>query len=304
MRRTWTVVLAGVLLTAPLAWGAPKPGPAEDKRPVAELLKAMDTDVAFERDAAARALGARGKAVLPKLLAALKARSRHLRRGATTALAQMGTDAASAAGPLVKALTDKEPWVRAGAAAALVKTGKLADEHVKALAAAAGDPDPWVREVVMSVIKGATNDKAVLLKAACDAISIPHSSWGICRHSMGIITAHGASNKALVVPTLLKLLSDPPEGMWDGGPGAVTLLVKMGEVEKTVAVLTKVVVSDSDNETARRAADRLAQIGPDAKAALPVLRKRAKTEKRDRTQVSLARAIAILEGKDDPNKKK
>ena len=290
MRRTWTAVVAGVLLVAPFGWGAPKAGPAEDKRSVAELLKAMATDITFERDAAARALGSRGKAVLPKLLDALSSRNPHLRRGATTALA--------------KALTDKEAWVRAGAAAALVKTGKLADEHVKALAAAAGDSDPWVREVVMSVIKGATDDKAVLLKAACDAISIPHSSWGICRHSMGIITAHGASNKALVVPTLLKLLADPPEGMWDGGTGAVTLLVRMGEVEKTVAVLTRVLVNDTDNETARRAADRLAQIGPDAKAALPALRKRAETEKRDRTQKSLARAIAILEGKDDPNKKK
>ncbi len=304
MRRTWTAVVAGVLLVAPFGWGAPKAGPAEDKRSVAELLKAMATDITFERDAAARALGSRGKAVLPKLLDALSSRNPHLRRGATTALAQMGTDAAEAAGPLAKALTDKEAWVRAGAAAALVKTGKLADEHVKALAAAAGDSDPWVREVVMSVIKGATDDKAVLLKAACDAISIPHSSWGICRHSMGIITAHGASNKALVVPTLLKLLADPPEGMWDGGTGAVTLLVRMGEVEKTVAVLTRVLVNDTDNETARRAADRLAQIGPDAKAALPALRKRAETEKRDRTQKSLARAIAILEGKDDPNKKK
>ena len=302
MRKVWAVLLAGTLAAAPA--GAGKKPPPEDTRSVPELLAAMKSDIAFERDDAARALAAKGKEVLPKVLKALTDKSTNLRRGATDALAAMGSDANSVAPRLVAVLKDKDPWVRAGAARALGSMGELPAGPAKALAAAGGDSDPWVREVTLSVLARATKDEALLIDAACRAIEVPHSSWGICRHAMGILRKHGKADPKRVAPALLKLLADPPQGMWDGGPAAVDLLVEMGKAKQTTAVLIKV-LRHPDIRTVDRAAARLAQIGTDAKDALPVLRKMAaKGISDERAKKSVDRAIAILEGKADPNQKK
>lgn len=303
MQNVWLVVWAGALAAASPARGAGK-APAEDKRSVGQLLQVMKSGVPFERADAAKALAAKGKDVLPAIIKALGDASPNLRRGATEALAAMGADARDAAPRLVRALKDRDAWVRAGAARALGSMGELPPARAKALAAAARDPDPWVREVTMSVLRNATKDEDLLVKAACGAIAMPHSSWGICRHAMGVLKQHGASHKKVVVPALLKMLSDPPQGMWDGGPAAVDLLIRMAEAKKAVPVLIKV-LRHPDIRTADRAAGRLAQIGPDAADALPALRKMAaKGIADERAKKAVRRAIAILEGKEDPNAKK
>ena len=303
MRTAWMTVLACALAGAMPARAAKKP-PAEDTRSVKQLLTAMRSEVTFEREDAAKALAAKGKEVLPTILKALKDKSVHLRRGATDALAAMGADANTAAPQLAEVLKDKDAWVRAGAAKALGGMGELPAKQAKALAAAAGDADPWVREVTMSVIRNATKDKALLVKAACDAIGKPHTSWGICRHALGVLKQHGPDEPKRVTAAVLKMLSDPPQGMWDGGAGAVELLMKMGTAKQAVGVLTRL-LGHADIRTADRAAGRLAQIGPDAKAALPALRKMsAKGISDERAKKAVTRAIAILEGKPDPNAKK
>ncbi len=303
MRTLWMVVLVGVLLAAPLAWAAPKPqSPPADTRSVGELLKAIESPVPFVQAKAAAALGPKGKAVLPKVLKALVSKNAHARRGATVTLAAMGAAAKEAAPKLVKALKDKEPWVRAGAATALAKMGPLPADQAKVLAAAASDPDPWVREITMSSISGGVKDKALLLKAACESISIPHSGWGICRHALNIIKQHYAVDKKMTTAALLKVLADPPQGMWDGGPAAVGLLIKMGQADKAVPVLIKV-LGGKDPSTVGRAADRLGQIGAPAKSALPALRKLTNPKLNTRITGPVVKAIAILEGKPAPKKK-
>lgn len=303
MRTAWTTVLA-IALAGVQAAGAAKGAPPEDTRTVQQLLAAMGTDVAFEREDAAKALAAKGKEVLPAILKALMDKNVHLRRGATDALAAMGADANSAAPQAANALRDKDAWVRAGAARALGQMGELPDKQAKALAAAAGDADPWVREVTLSVLRNATKDKALLVKAACEAIRIPHTSWGICRHAMGVLRQHGPSDPKRVTAALLKMLSDPPQGMWDGGSAAVELLMKMGTAKQAVPVLVRL-LGHPDIRTADRAAQRLAQIGPDANDALPALRKMAaKGITDERAKKAVTRAIALLEGKPDPYAKK
>ena len=251
---------------------APAPGTTADSRSPKQLLEAFAAELPDERLAAAKAMAAKGPEIVPKLTAALAHKDWRVRRSATDALAELKADAKPAVPALARALEDKDPWVRAGAAAALGRIGADAKAAAPALAKAAAEPDLWVRTCALeSLARGTvTDDKELLLRAALGAMAIRESGWAAKRFAMNILNRHGKQHKP-AVPVLLRLLEDPPQGMWDGTPKVVEMLVAMGAKDKVVPLLVKMLDPDLRGEP-RRAASMLASLGKDAAPALPALR--------------------------------
>ena len=270
MRRLLISGLAGALLASAGAQAARKYDPAEDKRPVNELYKAMADELPDVRLRAARALGAKGPKVMPVLTKALKNKDWRLRRSATDALAQMGPDASSAVPALAEALKDTDAWVRDGAASALGKTGKDVPAAARALARAVTDKDPWVRESAMSALRSVTQDKDILLPAAVAAIKVRHSGWNVRRHAMGVLSRFGEGYEP-AIPALLDMLEHPSEGMWDCTASGVDVLVKLAAEEKAIPILLKM-LKEKRRGARRSAAAMLGKMGAKAQPAVAALK--------------------------------
>ncbi|NQT87553.1 HEAT repeat domain-containing protein [bacterium] len=250
------------------------PSVAADKAPrsTEQLLAAFGDALPGVRLAAAKELAGQGAAVAPKLLVALKDKDWRVRRSATDALAELKADAKPAVPALMGALTDENLWVRAGAADALGKIGEDATAAIPALVKAAGDQDVWVRRSAMEALArgGITKDKAVLLKAALNVMAAPDTGWAAKRFAMGVLQRDGKQYKD-AIPVYVKILDNPPEGMWDGTPAVVELLTGMGAADKAVAPLIKM-LDPTRRHIPRKAADALAKLGPVAKPAIPALK--------------------------------
>jgi len=137
---------------------------------------------------------------------------------------------------------------------------------------AAGDQDVWVRRSAMEALArgGITKDKEILLKAALNVMAAPDTGWAAKRFAMGVLQRDGKQYKE-AIPVYVKILDNPPEGMWDGTPAVVELLTGMGAADKAVAPLIKM-LDPTRRHIPRKAADALAKLGPVAKPAIPALK--------------------------------
>jgi HEAT repeat protein len=276
MRRLLIPGLTGALLASACARAAEKYDPAEDKRPVNELYKAMADELPDVRLRAARALGAKGPKVLPVLTKALKDKDWRLRRSATDGLAEMGGDANSAVAALAEALKDGDAWVRDGAASALAKVGKDVPAAARALAGAVTDRDPWVRESAMSALPRVTQDRDILLPAAVAAIKVRHSGWNVRRHAVGVLGRFG-KGYGPAIGALLDMLEHPSEGMWDCTTSGVDVLTKLGAEEKAIPILLKM-LKEKRRGSRRVAAAILGKMGAKAKPAVEALKEIAEKD--------------------------
>ena len=283
----------GILpLLAVLASGA-----AAGERSATELLRAFRAELPGERLEAAREMAKKGPEAVPKLIEALRHSDWRVRRSATDALAELKADAKPALSALIKALKDEDTWVRAGAAVALGRIGQEAKDAAPALAEAAADGDLWVRKCAMETLARGkvTTDKALLLRAALSVMAVRESGWAAKRFAMGVLTRHGKGHKP-AIPVLLRILEDPPEGMWDGTPGVVELLASMGAADKAVPHLIRLLKPER-RTVPRKAADALAKLGEAARPAIPALKILAEKSIDRGARDAAKKVLEKLEGK-------
>lgn len=291
MKRFVLAGLAGVLLASAGVSAAPKP--VVDDRSVEELVKAMGGELSYDRMMAAEALAAKGPGVTGVLIEALASKDRRVRRSATDGLAKLGEEAKAAVPALTKAMGDSDAWVRDGAAAALGAMKAEAAPAAKALAKACTDEDPWVRLNAIGALKSATQDKELLLSAAIGLLKIPATCWRSRGGALDVIAKHGKDHKP-AIPALLFVLESPSEGMWDCSAKAVELLVGMGAGKQAVPILIER-LKDTYRSGPRRAADKLALLGKDAKAAIPALKEIAEKAEDPRDREGAQKALEKIE---------
>jgi len=286
-------VLVAAALAAMTTLGCARAA-APDKS-VSQLVKELGAEIPDQRLDAAKALAKKGPEVAPALIKALKDKDWRVRRGATDALAALKEQAKDAVPALIEALKDKEPWVRDGAATALGRIGPDAEPAARPLVELLKDKDEWVRESAMTALPQVTKDKDILLQGAINAVMVPDTGWSVRRHAMGVFGRYAKDCKP-AVPALVYMLEHPGEGMWMSIDRVAEILAGVGEAEKAVSLLTRLLESD-DQGTRHRAATALGKLGKDAAAALPVLRTLAAQNDDERLRKAAAATVEQIEGK-------
>lgn len=292
MRHLIAAALLSVMVCGPACGAKPTP---PDPRSVGELTKAMGIGPTTLRLAAARALGQKGKQVVPLLIKTLGHKDWKMRRGATDALAQLGPAAAAAVGPLTKALADEDPWIRDGAACALGRIGPAAAPAAKAMVRALKGADDWIAESVMAALPSITKDKETLLAAALLVVEMPSSSYSAKRYAAGIVRRHGKGDKRVVGP-IVKQLSHRGEGMWRGADNQLmdALGTTGAAARPAVGALTKL-LGHRHKDVRAKAAETLGKIGKAAAAAVPALKAQAADDKDPAARTAAAKALTLIE---------
>jgi HEAT repeat protein len=240
-------------------------GPAA--REAAGPLLAMSgyADFVYLEPLVAAALGDMGSAVVPELQAALKDTSVERRRVATSALGNIGPDAADAIKGLTKALGDAEPAIRALAARALGNIGKGAKSALPRLADATADQEPQVRiRAAMAVwqVGGETRHVAVLVRCL-DEPSVA-AREAACR---ALATMGGEAKDA--AGALTKALADKEPTVRQA---ALIAVGNLGPAAKGAAGALLPLLNDADKTLRLHAAFALWQVTGEAKEPLGVLR--------------------------------
>jgi HEAT repeat protein len=222
------------------------------------LSEALKDEVREVRDAAIEALekiGTRGKDSVPPLIEALKSTQPLARLDAAEALGDIGVDAKSGVPALIKALEDEHNGVRWAAAIALGEIGSEAKAAVSALVKALGDEALEVRMRAAQAL-GKIGGKAAV-----------HPLTRLLKYDeLAAIHAHSA---------LAKITGKPQDH---------------------VPILIDLLKNKSKDISVRwNAAEALAEIGPDAKAAVPALTEALEDE--DLVQVYAHYALAKITGK-------
>jgi len=214
------------------------------------------------------------------------------RRQAAAALSAFGGDAVPA---LTKALTgDADPEVRLGAANALARMGPAARPAVPALAGAMKDRVPFVRRGVagaLGAIGAATPDAlGALMGALVDPDAAVNDN---AAHSLL------ALGPAAAAP-LAQALKDPDVGLRQMAVLTLSAGIRFGRFRPvgpdTVTALIAT-LGDSNPDIRDEAARALADLGPQAKDALPTLRQMAAGDPADSVRVVARRAIEKIEAR-------
>lgn len=172
------------------------------------------------------------------------------------AIGAFGFDATGAIGPLTSALSDPDPEVRAAAANSLAKTGIAPAATLQALTAALNDASESVRIQAALALKSGGSLAAPAVPQLAAALKDP--TLPVRLAATQALGAIGAKSE-LAVPALAAILADKGEGRF---------------MFRTVMIA-------------------LGQIGPGAKAALPVLQQIAAT----RPDSTAAETILLIEGR-------
>jgi len=255
--------------------------------PVDELIAHAGIPGANRRIYVAKALAAHGTGVLAKVAPLLKHADYKVRRTATLVLNELGPDAAPAVVELIRIVReDPFPWVRCGAADALAKIDRSDARIDTALAETGGShPHWWARRHAMAALLSRAKNKAMKVpkalthNAAVAALGkgdINHNVW--CR-AMPMLKMSGRANDPEMIPVLIGLLEIAPHGMFGAGLicDAEDILGGHGAKGKpAVPVLIHCLEKFALPGMRIHAADALANIGPEAKAALPALERMAK----------------------------
>jgi Protein of unknown function (DUF2961)/HEAT repeats/HEAT repeat len=172
------------------------------------------------------------------------------------ALGAFGPDAPGAIGPLTSALSDTDPEVRGAAASSLAKTGVPPAATLQALTAALGDASESVRIQAALALKSGGPSAAPAVPQLTAALQ--DQSLSVRLASAQALGAIGAKAEP-AVPALSAILADKGEGRF---------------MFRTVMIV-------------------LGQMGPAAKAALPVLQQIAAT----RPDSTAAETILLIQGR-------
>jgi len=223
-------------------------------------LKSPDEDRRKSSAAALAKLEGHGLPAMTALIAALKDDVPAVRAASAEALRNLREDARPAVAALIRALNDDEATVRANAAQALGWIGPGTEDAVPHLIKAMGDPDNRVRSNAARAFltKWADGERAIpsLLKALDDA----DPSFGVpinAGYALNEFAKQGRSQ--IVVEGLVEYLKHP------------------GSTGELIAIKT------------------LKDIGSDAKAALPALEERSKSDN-DKVRGAAIAAISNIGG--------
>jgi hypothetical protein len=259
--------------------------PATGETPVAERAKYMGHFDARVRLTASLSLLEEGKAAMPSIIEGLKSDDVRVIRSACDAIAgsfsmnglgrdssegPMSSDVAAEAVPhLLPLVKHEDMYVRAGALMALSKCGEAAADHLDQIVPAADDEDWWVRSGVAYVL---------------GSIAEPETG-------------------EFVESTVRNFLEEPSIYGKNRFREALTRMAKRGDgTDEIVEAL--VADSRSDNHfDASSALSALSGIGPNARAALPVLeaklddlRQRWEAEQDPGKKKQLEKSVAEWEG--------
>jgi HEAT repeat protein len=296
-------------------------GPPARAAAPALLQLAAYTEFSVLEPFVSTALSDMGDAVVPELRAALKEASFERRRVAAAALGGMGTKAEGAVQGLATALRDKEWTVRSLAAQALGNIGKGAKASLPRLYEAADDKETLVRiQAALAVwrIGGETKYVAMLSNALTDA-SIPVRQ-AACRalgamgadakDAAGALTRTLADNEAILRQWAAEALGNIGPAAKDSAAALRTALKDTDKPVRLSAAFALWQVTGAAKEAREalqaflsddgvlqtRAVDRLGDIGPAARAALPEL----VTMYREEDDEALHRTLAVAIKKIDP----
>ncbi|MGD0090911.1 MAG: HEAT repeat domain-containing protein [Planctomycetota bacterium] len=252
---------------------------------------------AKERENTQLALAARltqqlADSVIDKLLDDLAAPDAAVSGAAVKKLQELGLDAAS---ELVSALEDERPAVRKAAADILKAMGPQAKEVAGDLALLLDNNDKGTRRLAANLLENLGPDAA---EAAQDVMLYLENEDKSVRHAAAsILKKMGPAIKEMA-PDLADLLSNENKDVRALAQGVLANLGR--EALAVVAPLGEMLDAPDDNDadTRERAAAILGAIGPDAKGALEILKKRQKDK--DASQAvkdAITEAIKKIEAK-------
>jgi HEAT repeat protein len=245
-----------------------------------------DRDPAVRRLAAAALweLGPDARAAVDALTLALKDKDEEVRTNAAGALAALGHAARPAVPLLIQRLQDENWAARSNAAGALGAIGPDAREAVPALRKALGDPDGWV---VRSVIEALGSMGPAASEAVPDLARLveQHASTEAAR-ALGKM---GRGAKGAVSALTKRLDADDPRAhkgpdaeFWrqENGHARVAAALALWQADRQAKALPVLlgILEDKDKafggnlfHVRESAAEALGEVGPDAKAAVPLL---------------------------------
>lgn len=264
--RTPHVLAAAWLLMAMACAAGPAPAGAQERlhegRPLAEWTADLTDGDAAVRRRAASVLPAFGvEAVAPLGQAAVSDADPEVRLEAIKALGRLGSVAEPGVPALAKAMRDRIGFVRRGAAAAIGAVGAAPPEALDALMHGLVDPDP-----------------AVIDNAA-------HSLLALGAPAIGPLT---------------RALKDPDAGLRQMAVLALSAGIRFGKLRpigpETVTALIET-LSDTHSDIRDEAARALADLGAQAKDALPALRRMASSDPMDSVRLVAQRAIERIEAR-------
>jgi HEAT repeat protein len=259
------LVLAASFLVA--AWGSGTPsGDAQERlhqgRPLAEWTADLSNPDGLIRRRAAGAIVAFGADALPPLgKAAVSDADSEVRLEAIKGLARLGPVAGPAVPTLVQATRDRVAFVRRGAVSALGTVAMATPEVLEALIHALVDVDA-------AVIDNAAHSLLALGAPSIGPLTNSLKDTDVGLRQMAVLTLSGGIRFG-------KLRPIPDE--------TVTALIET--------------LGDTSSDIRDEAARALADLGPQAKGALPALRRMAASDPADAVRLVARRAIEQIESR-------
>jgi len=228
-------------------------------------------------------VGPASPASLPALVAALKSPKAELRAAACGALLSFGPRAEAAVPPLVEALGDPEPDVQYFACQTLGRIGKPA---VPALIRALHDAAPQTRKYAAATLAAITPGEPATIRALTPLLRDPSTEVRVSSiWAIGHFKENGKDTEQLT-PGLTACLADPSSEV---RCAAALSLVALGQGKQAVPQLVDA-LSSVEGANRIKAATALGRIGPDAKAAIPALKR---TQKDRNTWLSREATLAL-----------
>lgn len=267
--------------------------------PMSWNIRKLQKIDAKKRISAVQALAKIGKPAIPSLIKSLSHKKSDVRISASEALNKIGTLPPKAIPLILKFLRDKESEVRKNITEVLGKTGPLTTDVVPALIRAIGDSDSYVRasaaEALGKIGPEAPEVIPALMKALGDSFHHVRDSAGNALEKCGAMHVDLKVKRCITDfrDTQTNILSRAIEELESIGPAAIPELTKaLGDsnshirrfaaaaLEKHNALTVELKVKryildlgDSSTNVRARAAEALANIGPEASEAIPHLTK-------------------------------
>jgi HEAT repeat protein len=249
-----------------------KPLTARSKASVPDLIKLLEHDNPKVRRLAVEELGKRGPSAqlaIPALIKMLQNKDEILSRTAVTTLDQLGKPDRADVPLLRTALQDKNERVRTYAAAALGKLGNDARAAVPELIKALQDSVPLIRQyAAQSLGKVGADAKESVVRALTDVLK--DEDKGVRLAAAEAMTLVLSPLAAADLPVVLEeLLGHKDVEAREHGVRALGQL--RAEAAKVLPVLSELCKPATAKRLRLAALASLAQLGPAAKPALPVL---------------------------------
>lgn len=287
-----------------------------------ERLKERDPAVRQEAMEALGHVGPDARAALEPLQQALSDASATIRCTAAHALGGLGPAAHAALPMLARALNDVDPQTRRQSAWAMMKIGVADTQYARPVAAVLGAKvdDPWEWAAALAVLVRLSGDSVPALVTA-----LKEGDADVRRAAINLFLQFNVQEAVPAIPTLIEALKDPEYYvrfrsavvLLEMGPpaapavpalhallhddsgeprtwGAVAYVMLGGRDPQAVPVLVEALGVVGDTGLRKRAAQALARLGPEAKAAVPPL-KAALNDPQVEVRQAAAAALRVIE---------